>query len=93
VPLFYPLVTTKYAFTTQILFAHGSFMLAPERPAPFMQSEVLGIVLTLLMLPISLFVTRRGASVTLPLRLLILNRSRVSNSRINKRLPENRDEP
>jgi len=93
VPLFYPLMTTKYAFTQQILFAQGSFMLVPERPAPFMQSEALGIVLTLLMLPISLFFKRRGASVTLPLRLLILNRSRVSNSRINKRLPEDRDEP
>ena len=93
VPLLYPLVKTKYAFTEQILFAQGSFMLVPEQPAPFMQSEALGIVLTLLMLPISLFVKRHGASVTLPLRSLILNRSRVSSSRINNRLPEDRDEP
>lgn len=59
VPLFYPLIITKYAFTDQLLLTHGSLTLVPERPAPFVQSELLGIILTGLILPVSFFITKR----------------------------------
>jgi hypothetical protein len=59
VPLFYPLIAAKYAFTDQLLLTHGSLALVPEQPAPFVQSELLGIILTGLIVPLSLFVVQR----------------------------------
>ena len=74
VALFYPLITTKYAFSDQLLLTHGSLALVPEQYAPFrlsgvlsmmpampafQQSELWGIMVTGLILPVSLFITKR----------------------------------
>ncbi len=59
VPLFYPFVATKYSFTYQILLAHGSIMLIPEPPAAFVQSEVWGVLLVGITLPLVLFIKKR----------------------------------
>ncbi|MGZ4934171.1 MAG: metal-dependent hydrolase [Halobacteriota archaeon] len=58
VPLFYPLVAIKYSFTNEILLTHGSVVLIPEPPAAFVQSEVWGILLVGITLPLVLFIKK-----------------------------------
>ncbi len=55
VPLLYPLVATKYSFTDQVLLTHGSLVLLPEPPAAFVQSEIWGILLVGITLPLITF--------------------------------------
>ncbi|MGZ4953011.1 MAG: metal-dependent hydrolase [Halobacteriota archaeon] len=57
-PLLYPLVATKYCFTYEILLNHGSVTLIPEPPAAFVQSEVWGILLVGIALPLVLFIKK-----------------------------------
>lgn len=69
VPLFYPLMATRFGFTSEVLLTHGSLVFVSEPRGAFVQSEVLGIALTGLVLPISTFIGRRlpstmGESVT-----------------------------
>jgi membrane-bound metal-dependent hydrolase YbcI (DUF457 family) len=73
VPLFYPLIATRFGFNQEIFLIHGSLVLVSEPPAAFVQSEVLGIVLTGLILPISIFISRRLPSMRGCLRALRVN--------------------
>lgn len=59
VPLFYPFVATTVGFTFELIIAHGSVVLIPEPPAAFVQSELLGIALTSLMLAVIMFFKNR----------------------------------
>lgn len=73
VPLFYPLIATRFGFNQEIFLIHGSLVLVSEPPAAFVQSEVLGIVLTGLILPISIFISRMLPSMRGCLRALRVN--------------------
>ena len=59
VPLFYPFAATTFGFTYELIIAHGSVVLLPEPPAAFVQSELLGIMLTSLTLALIVFVKNR----------------------------------
>jgi membrane-bound metal-dependent hydrolase YbcI (DUF457 family) len=59
VPLFYPFAATTFGFTYELIIAHGSVVLLPEPPAAFVQSELLGIALTSLVLAMIVFVNNR----------------------------------
>jgi membrane-bound metal-dependent hydrolase YbcI (DUF457 family) len=59
VPLFYPFAATTFGFTYELIIAHSSVVLIPEPPAAFVQSELLGIALTSLVLAMIVFVKNR----------------------------------
>ena len=56
VPLMYPFAATTFGFTCELTIAHGSLVLLPEPPVAFVQSKLLGIALTSLVLATIVFV-------------------------------------